>query len=688
MAIKAPVEEVATIAAKTELAIEGLALLETTEAMPEEMKLTAYVFDPAGKLLGSAPLDAKGRFNVPVHLNRPANVQLVVGPAGEPGVIRASAVYKETFHAKDWLVEGGRHLLKAKVFVPKALLTPWYPMPIAVSGHVRTTDGNPIPYLKVEIFDVDREGFFWPYLVNRALPPHPKVIRIPDLLAQRPAPSAGPELAGHPRAAAFAERTEAARFMEAVSVRPQPEPTLAEPVATRTESRVGEMAMAAPALAEKLEALTLTSRLPIWNLFPFYSKQLMDTVYTDAQGFFSSCFKWWPFHLRRGRMRFDGRPDIIVRVTQVIDGVKRVLYMDPYTSTRWNVTRTHIDLWLDDPEITAGSDVSPVAPPATQAFFTRIGNDEVFHVDQATGLYHAAPYSNVAYGHVLRFHGQFGKALSAGTPKRYYRLSYRKGAAGSFTPITTPLSDTRVNPATLNAETYLLGPHNVNGTMALYEVKDLDHYYWFNPDWLVEWNTMAVEAKTGLYTLRLEVFDENGNPLPNVDYRDGTSEPAVPPVELPQMTHCDLLLAVQNVRPAVKLEVVGVPPSGVIPWAEGLSIPLKADVSQEGGRILSWGLEYTKGLAASPEPVQAWYEGVRKEVGGLSYSGIVSASENPSVAVSDLGIDGSYALAFKLWARSHIRNGYGFVYYNEAIKAVAIQKCPNAESAKPAIQAP
>lgn len=31
--------------------------------------------------------------------------------------------------------------------------------------------------------------------------------------------------------------------------------------------------------------------------------------------------------------------------------------------------------------------------------------------------------------------------------------------------------------------------------------------------------------------------------------------------------------------------------------------------------------------------------------------------------------------ALKLWAWPHIRNGYGFIYYSEQIKAIAIEKC-------------
>src|SRR6185503_5337752 len=124
---------------KTHFLIEGLALLETMETMPEDLKLEAYVFDPAGQLLGSAPMDAKGRFNVPVRLDHPADVHLFIGPAGEPEDVRKASVYKQSFFAKDWAPEGAGYQLKPRIFVAFHLRNLWRPVTAFVTGHVRTT---------------------------------------------------------------------------------------------------------------------------------------------------------------------------------------------------------------------------------------------------------------------------------------------------------------------------------------------------------------------------------------------------------------------------------------------------------------------------------------------------------------------------------------------------------------------
>lgn len=183
--------------------------------------------------------------------------------------------------------------------------------------------------------------------------------------------------------------------------------------------------------------------------------------------------------------------------------MEKVIYLDPYTSTRWDVINAHIDLWLDNEDIQCGGGDPQERPAGTQAFFTRIGNDEVYWINQTTGLYARHPLSNMAYGHSLRIFAQFGDALSQGAPARYYRLSYRKGASGSFTIIDTLLGDTRVHKGTLFSDNYSLGPQTVNGVPGLFAVRNFADYYWYNPDWIGIWDTRAAEPDTGAYTLRL-----------------------------------------------------------------------------------------------------------------------------------------------------------------------------------------
>ncbi|MDZ7638204.1 MAG: hypothetical protein U5J83_08145 [Bryobacterales bacterium] len=554
-----------------------------------------------------------------------------------------------------------------------------------VHAHGDSHDLCSVPFAKVEIFDVDREGCFWPFIL-RKLPDllDRRVVKIPDLIGPHlripkiPLPDPPPfEL----RTAAIAEGASRVAFdpqpeppagaytfdpAAQVSLNPQPLPPRVGMESVSSFS--GETARLAPQIAERLGELTLSARIAPWEFFPFcfYSKRLVCSTHTDSCGRFRCCFKWWPFHVRNGRLRFDARPDIIIRVTQVINGVERVLYLDPYTSTRWNVTNAYINVFVDDPDVRCGSCDPQPRPEGTQVFFTRIGNDEVYRINQGNGLYSGGGITNMAYGAGLRVHAQFGDGLSSGAPARYYRLSYRKGG-GPWKALDEPLSDTRVNKATLFSESHSLGPVAVNGVPGLYEVRNFAGYYWYNPDWAGTWSTAVAEPDTGHFTLRLEVFDQNGVKLTAaaVDYRDGT---VAPPATLPPMgDQCDLQITLDNKAPVVDINVpAATNECGVVPWSPSLNLQFPISVSQENGRLNQWYFVYRKGVLPATHSLAS----------GSSANG-TPGSVNTTVSGAPLlaGLTTTCAFDLELGAWAHIRNGYGLVYFTRQNKAIAVEKC-------------
>ncbi|HUF68174.1 MAG TPA: hypothetical protein VMM79_05920 [Longimicrobiales bacterium] len=74
-------------------------------ALPAEgagdVELHAYVFDRAGTALGSAPVDAKGTFDVSVSIDEHTDVEIMVGPEAEPQVVRRSAAASKRASAAD-----------------------------------------------------------------------------------------------------------------------------------------------------------------------------------------------------------------------------------------------------------------------------------------------------------------------------------------------------------------------------------------------------------------------------------------------------------------------------------------------------------------------------------------------------------------------------------------------------------
>ncbi|MFN0191748.1 MAG: hypothetical protein ACKVP5_07195 [Aestuariivirga sp.] len=690
--------------------IEGQIQREQPECQPGELKLAAYVFDSGGTLLGSGEVDGKGNYRVGFAMAKPADVTLLAGPADTPEQIRASSAFRKSFSAKDWQAEGDKYRIKYETILPLDVWRPWWPLRICVSGHVRKVSSHdgvtsicPVPFVKVEIFDVDREPCYWPYLRKwwELLYDKP-VFRIPELLKEpkvKPRPFPGPDPAPDLMLASAAQSMGNARTagLHSVSLNPQPEPPSfvsgmtadrfkdtwlnpqpEPPMYTFREeafTRVGESRLMDRSVASRLDKLTLTSKVAPWSIFPrcFYSKVEVCETTTDCKGYFNCCFKWWPFHFRSGRLRYDSRPDIIVKVTQVIDGVTTVIYMDPYTSTRWNVTNAHIDLFLDNEDVVCGSGDCYVPPSGTPVFFTRIGDDEVFKINQASGLYNEVPLSNVAYGGSLLIYGQFGDGLTTGAPMRYYRLSYAVSGSSEFTPITVPLGDTRVAKGAPNGQSHTLGPLTINGTPALYEVRNFSDYYWYNPDWLGTWYSWIAEADTGKYVLRLEVFDENGVKLTTamgVNYLDGTS------ALLPAMTdRCDLVMTLDNKAPEVELTIPAViNPCGVIPWTPALSLDFDVHVSQENGRLHSWGLYYTKGI----NPAENYLASGSSNTGlpGSVNQTVPGGTAAPAPGTGMLqGLSTTCAFALKLWAYAHVRDGRNFIYYTEQMKAVAVEKC-------------
>jgi hypothetical protein len=686
--------------------IEGQIQREQPERQSGELKLAAYVVDRTGALLGSADLSDKGNYIVDVRLERPTDVELIVGPANMPQEIRRSSAYRTTLSAKDWKREGEQYHLRFDALLPLDIWLPWWPLRICISGHVRkvshhdgATDTCPVPFVKVEVFDVDRESCFWPPLRKwwELLLDRP-VIRIPDLLREPPFPPRpfpGPDpvpdlnmgaipgirngvdtspiargglnpqpLVSHSASGIFANP------ITSVALRPQPEPpsSLAlQPVFTR----VGEARLIDSSIAARLDQLTLTSKIAPWVIFPrcFYSKVEVCETTTDCSGYFNCCFKWWPFHFRSGRLRFDSRPDIIIKVTQVVDGVPTVIYMDPYTSTRWNATNAHVDLFLDDENVVCGRGCRP-QPEGTTVFFTRVGNDYVYDIDQVTGTYHGGGYSNVAYGSGLHVQAVMGKGLTEAAAPYYYRLSVGQGTgatAGPFTPIASSLVDTRVNKLTLTGESHALGPKVVNGQSALYEVRNTKDYYWYWPDHIGYWFTPTDVPDEGLYTVRLEVFDKDGVKLTSavVDYRNGT---VVPPAVLPPMPdHCDLALQIDNVAPTITLSVPKAGSEcGVVKFTD---VPFDIDtrVTQANGRLYRWRLNYVKGLSLGETTMDS-------EASAAGLSPLPRNKTNSSAAFTT-GLTSTCAFALIVDAWSHVRNGYGLVYYQRLVKPVAVEKC-------------
>jgi hypothetical protein len=339
--------------------------------------------------------------------------------------------------------------------------------------------------------------------------------------------------------------------------------------------------------------------------------------------------------------------------------------MDPISNTRWNVTNTFIDLVLDDPDVVCGTGCQPV-PEGTTVFFTRVGNDYVYDIEQTGGTWHGGGNSNVAYGAALYITAAIGKGLSEAPNPYYYRISISKGGAG-FKTLSAALADTRVSKTTLQSESHTLGPNVINGVPGLYEIRNSQNYYWYYPDLVAIWETRNDEPDHDRYVVRLEVFDHNGvlQTSATVDYRDGT---VAPPGPLPSMPdHIDLVLAIDNKPAELSLDVPAAGNlCGVIPFTS-TPFNINTSVTQPNGRLNSWTLYYEKGLIGAKNPMTG-----ESNVAGLSP---LPRNASTSSAPFTTGLTTTCAFSLILEAWAHIRNGYGLIYWSQLIKSVAVEKC-------------
>ncbi len=566
--------------------IEGRVQLEAADHEARNVALKVYAFDRGGNPLGEAEIGAEGKVSLDLKAHE-GDVELVVSAAEEARDARRTGVYTRVIKPADWVKQGALNVYATEILLEPAIWRPLVRTRFCISGHVRKVStanaagSCPVPFVKVEIYDVDREWCWWPHLQRWWEYLDRRVVRLPELIRQpkpRPIPGPGPgpirieatrpgrlplgsasTLAGPaldevmlnpqplpprevmlnpqplpPQAAMLTSQREppANTMLRAagsdVMFNPQPDPPREmRQTSIRSAANLGFLATLAPEIAQRLSKATLTSRIAPWLIFPrcFYSKRVICETYTDCDGFFRCCFRWSAFHYRNGHFRHDPYPDVILKITQVVSGVETVVYTDPYTNTRWNFASGHVDLYLDDESVVCGSGCGGSLPGTSQAAILQIGSDPVWAIDQADGKYHTGVpnVSNGAYQGTVTIKGDFSADLKTG-PKRYYRLSWAPDSASpSFTPIQVPLSVLRA-PFLGVFEPYLIGPQPGPGPLAgLYEVQDMTHW-WINPGpggagiALGYLASLDLVPDEGAIVLRLEVFDETGTHLAAVQF--------------------------------------------------------------------------------------------------------------------------------------------------------------------------
>jgi hypothetical protein len=661
-------------------ALQGNIQLEGEQGIPEDLALSAFAFDDKGDLVAQAPVERDGSFKSEVSLDYLSGVEVYVAPADmEASEVRRGYSFRLFISPAAIAKLEGDRVIELRPFIPGSIWPLFRPRTICVTGRImKQPENKPVPFVKVEIFDVDRRDCWWD-LLRPHLPDferfRPPVIDLSRLVLRKPFPIPEPDpepfrnLARHPLAAA---RLASPGTLQGFD--PQPDPPA---VSLLAQTALSEAALTAVQIPDSLRDLTITSVHAPWLVFPncFYRRELVCETTTDCDGYYTCCFKWYPFRFRNGRFDIDLRPDLIMRVTQIIDGVETVVYADPYSSTRWNVPNySTINLSLSDPRVIPGDGCTPDPSDTPDVYFLTIGADSVSDISKTTGLYNSPSHANVPYGAALEIFAEFGAPLRNSPTPFYYRLSYSLDGI-NFTPITTPLSDVQhiptIDGSSVGVSTYL-GPQVVGETQALYQMRNT--LPWNRPTHIGTWGTPATP---GAYTLRLEVFDGTGTKVLSsagiLTYYDaqvplGTTKPV-------SIDQSDLVITIDNSPLDLEITTPTTDPCGFIPWNQTttpvLSLTFGISVQHPNNRVHSWSFNYVKGANPTEHTiVSAGNPGA--PLPSVNTTTTVTSNPAPGQSTMIAGLTSSCAYAVILRASPYVRNGYSFLGTTSETEALAI----------------
>lgn len=659
--------------------LRGEVSLEGQDQFPSDLDLSAYAYDDKGALLAKAPVVKGGIFKMEVSPAYLSGVEVLIAPTLDAQEVQRGYHFREFISPAVIAKLEGNRVIELKPFIPDSIWHLFRPRTICVTGRIiKHPENKPVPFVKVEIFDVDRRDCWWD-LLRPHLPDlerfRPPVIDLARLLQRKPfpfPPDPGPlrDLVRNPIAAARLASPGALQ-----GFKPQPDPPRVRLSAEASLESLAEVSLMQ--IPESVRDLTITSLHAPWLVFPgcFYRRELVCETTTDCDGYYTCCFRWYPFHYRHGRFSFDYRPDLIMRITQIIDGVETVVYADPYSSTRWNVSDyATIDLALDDPRVIPGDGCAPEPPDTPDVYFLTIGADSVSDISKTTGLYNSLSYANVPYGSALEIFAEFGAPLRSSPTPFYYRLSYSLDGV-NFTPITTPLSDVQHIPtsggSSIGVSTYL-GPQVVGTTQALYQMRSM--LPWNRPTHIGTWGTPATPGK---YTLRLEVFDSAGAKVNSsaaiLTYYDAQVPlGTVKPVSIDQ---CDLMITIDNSPLDLEITTPTTDPCGFIPWNRTttpvLSLTFGISVQHPNNRIFDWSFNYVKGANPTEHTITS-ASNPGSPLPNVNTTTTVTSNPAPGTSTMIEGLTSSCAYAVILRARPYVRNGYGFFSSVSETEALAI----------------
>ncbi|RZN14303.1 MAG: hypothetical protein EF812_05825 [Methanosarcinales archaeon] len=652
----------------------------------DKEKLTPRVYARIGhRTVASAPVDIEGGFNLKferVGTAPPSSLTLIVGPPVSESMLTHANTKQIPISSEEWKESGKLLLVEKDIMVEKDLIICMLPREIKICGVVckeipiaetGLTRCCPVPFAKVEVFDVDS------LLSIKSIKAKPvKSIIASDKFRKIP------------------------EEVFEIPERYNPPGHVPGPFEKRmmVKNMMGTEEM--PISAEKSDILDYTvGKVNIADSYahiPFYTKDKLGEVYTDECGEFCLTFTWFP-----GCISPDVSPDLIFKVSQTYTTsngpVTYTIYSEGYSDTRWDVPDYH---WVkldaaDGVLVSCNPDCHPLLD--RRALFMGVGNQGIYadiaqedDAPKACGFVYNGNFVKSPFGETLDIRGVFGSKVEE-TGERLYRISYAKipdcnskpdDDSIAWTPITDALIERYYywdsSVGALHYDNMALGPHSLPGhaNPEFYKIRNTqDDYghdiYWFDHNRIAEWETDG-KIPDGLYVLKIEVFDSDGNPDPAVYIGDDLGKYAY------------MCLHINNKKPHVEIKGIFNGGSlinmqcGAFDHLIGEEVKFLVDAYHEDDHLLYWSMSYQIGYGSAKGTVASDTSGYTVEdFRGKDNEFIVweKFDENFGLTTIPPSTCSTFGVAIELAVCTKTTNGYDFLkskheHYKEVHAGLAV----------------
>lgn len=535
------------------------------EPQPE---VVAYAFSSDGRLLVTAPLKEKGSTTLRLpEFTHTARLRILIGPKSDDQAIDYDDLLRRGAQQQLALITPNDRSKEINFRVFPDIWQCWFLHPCFVHGKLLkrvmiggTSVDLPVCNASVDVYEVDPLHIIIPRLPNDIIDqlrdlivrprPWPSPPEIIDMRFPFPIPRPDPDPVPFSQKALLSTTVPTMQSAALSAETAQVLDRLMDATKLRYIAQMGSRLQFQDAL---IENATLIRPL-LCLFFPrFITKQKVATAKTDACGNFQTLFFMGCHN--------PDVPDLYFTARQRLYGFFDVTIYEPLPvacHTHWDyLCGTEVTLYTTSPLAHTCSPCPPVIGPANWVAFLAIGAHALSHIygtapslqatttDDNRGL----TDSGAPWGGLLRPRVEFSNALEA-LGVKYYRISWRRGNSGDFLPLSSAVyhyyrHDVNTPTGPMPAwSPYMLGPKDVDDGTG-HQVPNLFEIpypsvapagVWDAPPHISEivehfgnakfpsqelapgmsydsaGNTVGVDT-SGKYQLKLELFDQHGQPV-------------------------------------------------------------------------------------------------------------------------------------------------------------------------------